>query len=120
MTTQLPSSKRNLDDFKNYEEAYHQLIADIIVQQIRSTNIVLKGTSVRNIFVDGGFGNNPIYMQLLALAFPEIEVYAASVAQATAMGAALAIHNEWNPLPAPSDMVKLKQYKVGDILNTVA
>jgi sugar (pentulose or hexulose) kinase len=120
MVGQSAFAKRSLSEFNSYEEAYYQLIADIIVQQTRSTNIVLKGTPARKIFVDGGFGNNPIYMQLLALAFPEIEVYAASVAQATAMGAALAIHKEWNPLPIPSDVVKLKNYKAGDILNTVA
>ncbi len=86
MIGQSAFAKRNLDEFASYEEAYHQLIADIIVQQTRSTNIILKGTAVKKIFVDGGFGNNPIYMQLLSLAFPDIEVYAASVAQATAMG----------------------------------
>jgi sugar (pentulose or hexulose) kinase len=120
MVAQSAFGKRNLKDFASYEEAYHQLIADIIVQQTRSTNIVLKGTAVKKIFVDGGFGNNAIYMQMLALALPGIDVYAASVAQATAMGAALAIHKEWNPLPVPSDMVKLKQHKAGEILNTVA
>ncbi len=119
MVSQSAFAKRDLKDFKSYEEAYHQLIADIILQQTRSTNIVLKGTRVKKIFVDGGFGNNSIYMQLLALAFPEIEIYAASVAQATSMGAALAIHKEWNPLPVPAGMVNLKQYKVGDPLNTV-
>ena len=56
-------------------------------------------------------------MHLLALAFPHLEVYAASVAQATAMGAALAIHKEWNTLPVPADMVKLKYYKVTDIVD---
>jgi len=119
MVGQSAFAKRDLKKFTSYEKAYHQLIADIIVQQTRSTNIVLKGTAVKKIFVDGGFGNNSIYMQLLALAFPEMEIYAASVAQATAMGAALAIHKEWNPLPVPHNMVKLKQYKAGDILNTV-
>src|SRR6185436_1110685 len=108
-------AKRDLKDFKHYEEAYHQLIADLILQQRRSTNMVLKGTRVKKIFVDGGFANNSIYMQLLSLSFPGIEIYAASVAQASAMGAALAIHKEWNPLHVPSDMVKLKQYKAGDI-----
>ncbi|HYV90872.1 MAG TPA: FGGY family carbohydrate kinase [Chitinophagales bacterium] len=113
-------AKRELTGFKHYEEAYHQLIADLILQQTRSTNLVLKGTPVKKIFVDGGFANNSIYMQLLAASFPEIEIYAASVAQATAMGAALAIHKEWNPLAFPSELVKLKQYKAGDILDTVA
>jgi sugar (pentulose or hexulose) kinase len=119
MVGQSAFAKRNLKDFTNYEEAYYQLIADIIVQQTRSTNIVLSGTRVKKIFVDGGFSNNPIYMQLLTLAFPDLEVNAASVAQATAMGAALAIHKEWNSLPVPSDMVKLKPYKVTEILNAV-
>ncbi len=35
-------------------------------------------------------------MNLLAQAFPEMEVYAASMAQASALGAALSIHNSWN------------------------
>ena len=112
-------AKRDLTDFKQYEEAYHQLIADLTLQQMHSTNLVLKGVPVKKIFVDGGFANNLIYLQLLALSFPEIEIYAASVAQASAMGAALAIHKEWNPFPIPPDLVKLRQYKAGDILNTV-
>ncbi|HEX5651885.1 MAG TPA: FGGY family carbohydrate kinase [Chitinophagaceae bacterium] len=101
---------RELNRFGNYEKAYHQLIADIMDQQIRSTNIVLKGTPVSRIFVDGGFGNNAIFMHMLAEAFPEIEVYAASVAQASAMGAALAIHHHWNTKGLPADIIELKLY----------
>ena len=59
-------------------------------------------------------------MHLLAITFPELEVYAASVAQATAMGAALSIHADWNSLPVPADMVKLKYYKVAGIINFIA
>jgi sugar (pentulose or hexulose) kinase len=106
---------RDLAAFKNYEEAYHCLLLDIMLQQYNSTKLVLSGSAVNRIFVDGGFSNNSIYMHLLALAFPKLEVYAASVAQATAMGAALAIHKEWNTLPVPADMVKLKYYKVADV-----
>lgn len=114
----LPSSgfeKRELAGFKNYEEAYHCLMLDIIQQQLAATQLVITGSSVNRIFVDGGFGNNAVYMHLLALSFPDIEVYAASVAQATAMGAALAIHNEWNTHPVPADMVKLKYYKITEV-----
>ncbi|MBC7949173.1 MAG: carbohydrate kinase [Chitinophagaceae bacterium] len=120
MVGQSAFAKRNLNEFKSYEEAYHQLIEDIVTQQLRSTNIVLKGTRVKKIFVDGGFGNNPIYMQLLTMAFPDLEVYAASVAQATAMGAALAIHKKWNKEKVPADLVKLKSYKPEDAMKTVA
>jgi sugar (pentulose or hexulose) kinase len=107
---------RDLHTFKTYEEAYHCLLLDMMQQQFISTQLVIAGSAVNRIFVDGGFSNNPVYMHLLALAFPDLEIYAASVAQATAMGAALAIHSEWNKLPVPADMVKLKYYKITDIL----
>ena len=51
-------------------------------------------------------------MHLLAKAFPEIEVFAASVAQATALGAALSIHKQWNNKPLPGDLIELKYYAV--------
>ncbi len=104
--------KRKLDSFKNYEEAYHQLIVDIVAQQVRSTNLVLRGTGVKRIFVDGGFSKNPIYMHLMSEAFPTIEVYAASVAQASALGAALVIHQHWNSKPLPSNIIDVKLYSV--------
>lgn len=101
-----------LDCFETYETAYHQLMLNIMERQLLSTQMVLTGTQVKRIFVDGGFGKNPIYMNLLAAAFPEIEVFAASMAQATALGAALAIHHQWNPMPLPGDMIELKMYTV--------
>jgi sugar (pentulose or hexulose) kinase len=105
-------AERSLADFQNFEEAYHQLIVDIINQQIKSSNLVLRGTAVKRIFVDGGFSKNAIYMYLLAEAFPAIEVYAASVPQASALGAALAIHQHWNTKPLPPDIIELKLYSV--------
>ena len=102
---------RDLNQFVTYAEAYHQLMLDIIGQQLLSTELVLAGSPVRKLFVDGGFGKNPIYMNLLAAAFPSIEVYAASVAQATALGAALAIHQHWNEQPLPTDCISLTRFK---------
>jgi sugar (pentulose or hexulose) kinase len=71
---------------------------------------VLTGSSVKRIFVDGGFGKNPIYMNLLAAAFPEMEIFAASVAQATSLGAALSIHRHWNNKTLPPDLIDLRFY----------
>jgi len=91
-------------------EAYYQLITDIVQQQKISTGYVLKNTPVKRIFVDGGFSKNSVFMHLLAAAFPKLEVYAASMAQATALGTALAIHNHWNTKPIPNDLIALKYY----------
>lgn len=101
---------RQLEDFISDEEAYHQLMLDIISQQYLSTQLVLKGTDAKRIFVDGGFSKNEIYMNLLAAAFPGIEVFAASMAQATAVGAALSIHDGWNDKALPNDIIGLKYF----------
>jgi L-fuculokinase len=102
-------SNRDLNLFKTAEEAYHQLIYDLVKQQIYSLNLILNA-GVKRIFVDGGFGKNAIYMHLLAISLPQIEVYASSVSQATAIGTALAINNAWNNNPVPTDIIELKYF----------
>jgi sugar (pentulose or hexulose) kinase len=109
---QEPFCKRELSRFSTDLEAYHQLMLDIIGQQVVSTRLVLKGSSVKRLFVDGGFSKNAIYMNLLAAAFPELEVFAASMAQATALGAALAIHSSWNKKSLPNSLIKLQYFAI--------
>ena len=101
--------QRDLNDFQSYEAAYHQFIFDLIQQQVQSTRLVLQDT-VKRIFVDGGFSKNAVYMHLLANAFPHMEIFAASVAQASALGAALVMHAHWNNKTLPSDIIELKLY----------
>jgi L-fuculokinase len=100
---------RSLAEFATYEEAYHQLIIDLMAQQVASTNLVMN-REVKKIFVDGGFSRNPVYMHLLANAYPQVEVYAASIAQASAVGAAMAVHAYWNKQSAPLELIDLKKY----------
>jgi sugar (pentulose or hexulose) kinase len=103
---------RDLNNFEDHIEAYHQLMIDIIIQQHQSTQMALQDTGVRRIFVDGGFSKNAIYMNLLAAAFPKLEIFAASMAQATAVGTAIAIHDHWNSKPIPADIIELKYYSI--------
>lgn len=101
----------NLTSFENADNAYHQLMIALVNQQKTSTNLVIQNLPVKKIFVDGGFSKNSIFMNLLAKAFPETEVYAASMAQASALGAALVIHKHWNTQPIPNNLIELKFYK---------
>ena len=94
--------------YSTYEEAYTHFMVDLVNRQIKSTRLVLNSDTKR-IFVDGGFSRNQLYMNLLAVAFPEIKVFTASVAQASAVGAAMAIHKDWNTKPMPADLVQLIQ-----------
>lgn len=106
----LQFAARPLSDFSSDIEAYHQLIFDLVVQQYVSTQLIMKGTPVKKIFVDGGFSSNSVYMNLLAAFFPDMEVFASSIPQATAIGAALAIHDAWNAEPFPTNIIELKRY----------
>lgn len=101
---------RDLSSFSSDHIAYHQFMLDIAEQQLASSKLVMTGNTVKRIFVDGGFSKNAIYMNLLAMLFPEVEVFAASMAQATAIGTALAIHKCWNTKPMPNDIIELKYY----------
>ena len=101
---------RLLSAFDSYEEAYHRLMADIMEQQVYSTRMVLSQSSVKNIYVDGGFAGNDVFMHMLALSFPQVEVYAAKIAQASALGAALVLHEQLNKEPIPDDLIGLTHY----------
>lgn len=108
---ELKFASRELSSFANEIEAYHQLMFDLIVQQYFSSNLIIRGTAVKRIFVDGGFSNNSVYMNLLAAFFPAMEVFASSIPQATSIGAAMAIHEAWNAEDFPVNIIQLKSFK---------
>lgn len=107
---QLLFDQRDLCEFKNEILAYYRLMMDLVNQQYHSTTLVMAGIEAKRIFVDGGFSLNAVFMNLLANSFPGIEVYAANMPQATALGAALVIHKSWNSQPLPTDIINLKLY----------
>ncbi|HMR56424.1 MAG TPA: FGGY family carbohydrate kinase [Cyclobacteriaceae bacterium] len=93
-------------NYTSFDEAYTHFMIDLVNRQVTSTKFVLN-SDTKCIFVDGGFSHNPLYMNLLARAFPNLKVFAASVAQATAIGAAMAIHNDWNDKKNLANLVQL-------------
>mgnify|MGYP006165053733 FL=1 len=99
-------ASRDLHDFPDLASAYDQFMVDLVGQQIFSLNLLLKDAPVKQLLVDGGFSKNEWYMRLLARAFPEIEVYAAEVAQASALGAALLVYEG----ELPQNLIQLKRY----------
>jgi sugar (pentulose or hexulose) kinase len=115
LALQLRERKEEFDESKlnncnSFEEAYHYLIMHLVSKQIASTNLILIESEVKKIFVDGGFSKNHIFMQMLANHFSGYEVYAASVPQASAIGAALIIHQHWNKHPIPKHLVQIKRF----------
>ena len=91
---------------------YSAFLRGLVEKQAVSTRLAIGRTPAPRLYVDGGFSKNEGFMTLLAAAFPEMEVFAAEVAQATALGAALAIHRHWNEKPVPEHLITVKQYRL--------
>jgi L-fuculokinase len=87
--------ERNLNTFASYEDAYHQLIMDLVTQQVASTQLVLNGTQIKQIIIEGGFANNSIFTKLFSEAFFHQKVYRSNLAQGSALGAAMVIGESW-------------------------
>jgi len=105
-------NSNELSEYKDFETAYHHLVSALVKKQIISTNIIIANTKVNRIFVDGGFSNNEIFMNLLAKAYSQYEVFAAAIPQASALGAALAVHHQWNTKPIPNNLISLQYYSI--------
>lgn len=99
-------ASRDLHDFPDLASAYDQFMVDLVGQQLHSLDLLLKDAPVKQLLVDGGFSKNDWYMRLLAHALPEVEVFAAEVAQASALGAALMVYEG----DTPKDLIQLKRF----------
>jgi sugar (pentulose or hexulose) kinase len=111
----LKLSSIDLNQYSSAELAYHIFMYQLVKLQAASTNLVLENTNIKNIYVDGGFSKNELFMYLMAEFFPSKNMYAASVAQASAFGAAIVIHNKWIDKPVPDNLVTLHHYKVKNL-----
>lgn len=101
---------KNLNSYTTIELSYQDFVTDLVIQLLYSLKFVYNGDKCR-ILVDGGFSKNSIFMNCLALAFPNSEIFGAEVAQASSLGAALAIHESWNEREVPADLIQLIAFK---------
>ena len=66
--------------------------------------------NINRIFVDGGFGRNSIYMNLLASFFPSHEVFACHCCTSHSLrNCPLPSPQKWNSKPIPPDLIELKR-----------
>ena len=81
----------NLNEYANAAIAYHQLMLDLIELQCYSSQLVLPNATVQQLFVDGGFSRNPLFMRLLQDQLKSMRVLSADMPEASALGAAMAL-----------------------------
>lgn len=80
--------------FETAEEAYQQLMLDLVSIQAESIRLVLGEVETKKIVVTGGFSQNLSYIHLLASYFPDKEIVTSRLPNASALGAALVISKD--------------------------
>jgi len=81
----------DITQFESYEEAYYQMMVDLVWIQVESLKLAMGNTSVNKLIVTGGFGKNELFMKMLATRFPDKEVYSVRLPQSSALGAATVV-----------------------------
>jgi len=84
-------------NFDGVEVAYHQLIYELCKLQILHLNHIIGQTQIRNVYLDGGFTANPVFVEILRELLHPLEVKLTDSAQGTALGAAVAISKDKLP-----------------------
>ncbi|WP_298551260.1 FGGY family carbohydrate kinase [uncultured Algibacter sp.] len=77
--------------YHKYEHAYHQLMIELVLLQIKCIKEALGGDSIARIYVDGGFSNNDIYIKLLSHHFRDKKISTTDASLGSALGAAISI-----------------------------
>lgn len=81
-------------EFDTFEEAYHQLLMELMVLQVDVVERAMDQTSLSKLYVDGGFADNDLYIQLLADHFRDLKLRTTETPLGSALGAALVISDK--------------------------
>ncbi len=85
------AGETDLDAFENFEAAYYCFLHDLTDLQVNSTRLVLSGSPVPKIFIDGGFNANEIFVEMLKEKLAPIAIETTDFALGTALGAAILV-----------------------------
>ncbi|MFQ5628311.1 MAG: hypothetical protein ACE5I1_06090, partial [bacterium] len=97
----------NLGAFASEEEAYARLCLDLAVLTSYCIDSVASENS-ENIVVDGGFAKNEWFVEIVAILQVSKRLYVTEVPQATALGAAMMVHEQWAEKQKADDIVNLR------------
>ncbi|MEL6924901.1 MAG: FGGY family carbohydrate kinase, partial [Bacteroidota bacterium] len=83
-----------LSNFPDFKTAFHQLMLELTALQIAACKRAIGKTDIRKIYIDGGFADNDVYVQLLSRHFDNYKIRTTQSPLGSALGAALAIADE--------------------------
>lgn len=100
--------EKAMDAFPSAQSAYHHYMRSFVKKQVHAIRLVTFNTPVKQLLIDGGFSRNQVFLQLLKRALPELQLFVATVAQGSSLGAALVLHSSWNTTPYPENLVQVQ------------
>lgn len=86
--------KSRWQHFENFEAAYHQLMWELVQLQVEAANLAIGPTPVQKIYIDGGFADNQVYVQMLARHFKGLKLRTTQSPSGSASGAAMVISGD--------------------------
>lgn len=77
--------------YDKFEHAYHQLMIELVLLQIENIETATSGETIDKLYIDGGFSDNDVYIQLVSHYLRNMEVRTTDSSLGSALGAAIAI-----------------------------
>jgi glycerol kinase len=88
------ANETDWNGFTDFEDAYYSFIHELTELQVASLSLVLNGsTSVKKLYIDGGFNANPIFVEMLRDKLPGISIETTDFALGTALGAGMLVND---------------------------
>jgi hypothetical protein len=90
--TSAPETRWEL--FPTVEDAFHRLMIELMRLQKEAIGLVAGAAPVRKLFVDGGFSQSDLFINLLRKDFPGVELVVSPSPLGSSLGAAMAVNGE--------------------------
>ncbi|MEL0650902.1 FGGY family carbohydrate kinase [Algibacter sp. TI.3.09] len=80
--------------YDNFEYAYHQLMTELVLLQIKSIKDVIGDDDVKRLYIDGGFSDNDLFVKLLSHYCRNMKLRTTDSSLGSALGAAISISDK--------------------------
>jgi len=77
--------------YDKFEHAYHQLMLELVLLQEKSIRSAIGDLKIESLYVDGGFTDNEVYIQLLSQYLRNMKLSTTDSSLGSALGAAIVI-----------------------------
>lgn len=93
-TNRQQPKKNKLQSFATYKIAYHQLMLELVNEQIAHAERAIANTTIKTIFIDGGFADNDLFIKGLLVHFIDYKIQTTQAPLGSALGAAMIIKDK--------------------------